>query len=105
MFKPYLDFWLDLGFISFKTTIMTESVCRDRYEVIIFHIRLLGRWGFRFNLYQPGYKELAKHAILVRETEINKLRKRLADSLRLNKALEAQVHKLGFYFKRKRGIK
>jgi len=76
-FKPYLDFWLDLGFVEIRTVVMTESICRDRYEIIVLHIKLFRRWGFVFDLYSPGYKKFSKDAILNREAEVKKLQELL----------------------------
>lgn len=99
MFKPYLDFWLDLGFISFKTIVMNVALDRDQYEIILLLVKVFRRWYFCFNLYQPGYKELSKNVIIRREAELRKLRKRLADSLVMVKVLKKELGESGNFSK------
>lgn len=52
--RPYLDFWLDLGFISVQTGVMRVQVNQDIREYVSASVVVFRRWGFRFRLYHNG---------------------------------------------------
>lgn len=53
MYKPYLAFYLDLGFLRLRTEIMHRAVERDVYDYIRLDWKLF-KWSGGLNLYKPG---------------------------------------------------
>lgn len=49
---PCLDLWLDIGLLKIHTELMHECFAMRQYNVIHLHVKLLGKWGFRFRLYR-----------------------------------------------------
>lgn len=52
-YKPYLNTWLDLGFMSFHTSLVNRAVDRNVFNYIELDWRFF-KWGGKFNLYRPG---------------------------------------------------
>ena len=50
MRRPYLHFFLDLGFLDIRTALMYEAVERGTTEYIVLSWRFF-RWGSEFRLY------------------------------------------------------
>lgn len=53
LYKPYLDLYLDLGFVSVRTSLMHQSYERYEYDYIVLGWRLFKLNG-GFKLYKPG---------------------------------------------------
>ena len=53
IYKPYLDVYLDIGLITFRTSVMRQAIERNTYEYIRLEWRIY-KWDGGFNLYKPG---------------------------------------------------
>ncbi len=53
IYKPYIEFYLDLGFVRFRTSVMHRAVERDVYDYIRVDWKLF-KWSGGFNMYKPG---------------------------------------------------
>ncbi len=53
VYKPYLSFYLDLGFLRLQTDVMHRAYERDVYDYIRLDWKLFKLTG-GFNLYKPG---------------------------------------------------
>lgn len=53
MNRPYLDFYLDVGFLSIRTDLMHVVLHEDVYVYIRLSWRLF-KWEGGFKLYEPG---------------------------------------------------
>lgn len=52
-YKPYIEFYLDFGFVSFRTSVMHRAYERDVYDYIRVDWKLF-KWSGGFNMYKPG---------------------------------------------------
>ncbi len=52
IYKPYLSFYLSLGFLSIRTDVMHHAYERDAYDYIRLDWKLF-KWSGGFNLYKP----------------------------------------------------
>lgn len=50
---PYIDLWLDVGFLQIKTDLMCYRFETMTYQYITLGIKLFWKWGFSFRLYRP----------------------------------------------------
>lgn len=53
MYKPYLDFYLSLGFMRIGTEVWREPVDRYEFTYISLYWQFF-KWEGRFRLYKPG---------------------------------------------------
>lgn len=53
MNRPYLDFYLDVGFLSIRTDLMHVALNEDSYVYIRLSWRFF-KWEGGFKLYEPG---------------------------------------------------
>ena len=53
IYKPYLMFYLDVGFLRLRTSVMHRAIERDVYDYIYLDWKFL-KWSGGFNLYKPG---------------------------------------------------
>ena len=53
IYKPYLEFYLDIGFVRLRTSVMHRAYERDVYDYIRLDWKLF-KWSGGFNLYKPG---------------------------------------------------
>ena len=52
-YRPYLNAWLDLGFMSFHTELMHHANERYVFNYVVLSWKFF-KWGGKFNLYKPG---------------------------------------------------
>lgn len=53
VYKPYLAFYLDVGFLRLRTDVMHRAHERDIYDYIRLDWKFF-KWAGGFNLYKPG---------------------------------------------------
>ena len=53
LYKPYLDFVVDVGFAHIRTVLMRQSYERYTYDYISIQWKLF-KWNGKFGLYRPG---------------------------------------------------
>lgn len=58
LWRPLLDFWVDIYLLQIQTSIWREVWHQDHTEYLILEIRVLRKWGFRIRLYDTALRQM-----------------------------------------------